>query len=57
MTEEIKNQILAVRQTGATNMFDIIRVREIAKELDFDELVEYLPANKVEYVNFILYGK
>ena len=57
MTEEIKNQILAVRQTGATNMFDIIRVREIAKELDFDELVEYLPTNKTEYVNFILYGK
>ena len=57
MTEEIKNQILAVRQTGATNMFDIIRVREIAKELDFDELVEYLPANQAEYVNFILYGK
>lgn len=57
MTEEIKNQILAVRQTGATNMFDIIRVMEIAKELDFDELVEYLPANKAEYVNFILYGK
>ena len=30
---------------------------EIAKELDFDELVEYLPTNKAEYVNFILYGK
>ena len=45
MTEKIKNQILAVRQTGATNMFDIIRVMEIAEELDFDELVEYLPAN------------
>ena len=57
MTEEIKNQILAVRQTGATNMFDIIRVMEIAEELDFDELVEYLPDSKAEYVNFILYGK
>lgn len=57
MTEEIKNQILAVRQTGATNMFDIIRVMEIAEDLDFNELVEYLPVNKAEYVNFILYGK
>ena len=57
MTEEIKNQILAVRQTRATNMFDVIRVMEIAEDLDFDELVEYLPANKAEYVNFILYGK
>ena len=57
MTEKIRSQILAIRQTGATNMFDVIRVMEIADELDFDELAEYLPANKAEYVNFILYGK
>ena len=57
MTEEIKNQILAIRQTGATNMFDIIRVKEIAELLEFTELVEFLPDNKAEYVNFILTGK
>ena len=57
MTEEIKNQILAIRQTGATNMFDIIKVKEIAELLDFTELSEFLPENKAEYVNFILSGK
>ena len=57
MTEEIKNQILAIRQTGATNMFDIIKVKEIAELLDFTELAEFLPENKAEYVNFILSGK
>ena len=57
MTEEIKNQILAIRQTGATNMFDIIRVKEIAELMEFTELVEFLPENKAEYVNFILTGK
>lgn len=57
MTEKIKNQILTIRETGATNMFDIIRVMELAEDLEFDELQEYLPANKAEYVNFILYGK
>ncbi len=57
MTEEVKSQILAIRQTGATNMFDTRTVLEIAKALDFDELVEYLPENKAEYVNFILTGK
>ena len=57
MTEEIRNQILAIRQTGATNMFDIIRVKEIAELLEFTELVEFLPDNKAEYVNFILTGK
>ena len=57
MTEEIKSQILAIRQTGATNMFDIIKVKEIAELLDFTELAEFLPENKAEYVNFILTGK
>ena len=57
MTEETKNQILAIRQTGATNMFDIIRVKEIAELMEFTELAEFLPENKAEYVNFILTGK
>lgn len=57
MTEKIRNQILTIRETGATNMFDITRVMELAEALEFDELQEYLPANKAEYVNFILYGK
>ena len=57
MTEEIRNQILAIRKTGATNMFDIIRVKEIAELMEFTELAEFLPENKAEYVNFILTGK
>lgn len=57
MTEETKNQILTIRQTGATNMFDIIRVKEIAELMEFTELAEFLPENKAEYVNFILTGK
>ena len=57
MTEKIRNQILTIRETGATNMFDITRVMELAEALEFDELQEYLPANKAKYVNFILYGK
>ena len=57
MTEEIRNQILAIRQTGAINMFDIIRVKEIAELMEFTELAEFLPENKAEYVNFILTGK
>ncbi|ORT99054.1 hypothetical protein D081_2233 [Anaerovibrio sp. JC8] len=57
MTEEIKSQILAIRQTGATNMFDIVKVKEIAELMEFTELAEFLPENKAEYVNFILTGK
>ena len=29
MNEEIKNEILAVRETGATNMFDVGTVKEV----------------------------
>ena len=57
MTEEIKSQILAIRQSGATNMFDIVKVKEIAELMEFTELAEFLPENKAEYVNFILTGK
>lgn len=57
MDIKIRNQILAIRQTGLTNMFDIARVLEIAKVMEFDELEEYIPEHKAEYVNFILIGE
>lgn len=59
MDNEIRNQILAVRDTGATNMFDTRRVKDIAKMLGFDELADFLSdrKNQKAYANFILTGK
>lgn len=59
MNEEIKNEILAVRETGATNMFDVGTVKEIARQLAFDELADFLSdrKNHQAYCNFILTGK
>ena len=59
MNEEIKNEILAVRETGATNMFDVGTVREIAIQLAFDELADFpsYRKNHKAYCNFILTGK
>lgn len=57
MTEKIKEQILAIRDTGLTNMFDVNMVQRLAYERDFYELVLFLEENRKEYVNFILYGK
>lgn len=59
MNEEIKNEILAVRETGATNMFDVRTVKEIARQLAFDELADFLSdkKNHQAYCNFILTGK
>ena len=56
MTKKIKKQIIEIRATGLTNMFDINAVQRIAYDMNFHELVIYLEDNRKEYVNFILYG-
>lgn len=57
MTNTIKTQILAIRNSGETNMFDIRRVQQIANRRDYYELVIYLEEHRKEYVNFILTGR
>ena len=57
MTETIKDQILAIRDTGLTNMFDVNAVQRLAYERDFYELVVYLEENRKEYVHSILTGE
>ena len=59
MTETIKQQVLRVRATGRTNMFDLRMVKQVAAELGCDELVEFLQtrSNQEVYVQFILTGK
>ncbi|MCD7891093.1 MAG: DUF5049 domain-containing protein [Ruminococcus sp.] len=57
MTEKIKEQILYIRDTGKTNMFDVWMVQYLANEYGFFELVVYLEENRKEYVHFILTGK
>lgn len=57
MTDKIKEQILAIRKTGITNMFDIRVVQRIAYEMNFYELVDFLETDRKAYVDFILYGK
>ena len=53
----VKEQILAIRDTGLTNMFDVNTVQRLAYERDFYELVLYLEDHRKEYVNFILTGE
>jgi len=57
MTENIKEQILAIRDSGVTNMFDLNRVQSEANELGYYELVIYLEDEKAEYVRFIMTGE
>ncbi len=57
MNDKVKEQILAVRELGITNMFDVNTVQRIAYEMDFYELVDFIETDKKAYTNFILYGK
>ena len=57
MTSKIKEQILATRDTGETNMFDVRKVQEIALREGYDELLIYLADNVGAYSRFILTGK
>ena len=56
MDERVKEQILAIRDTGLTNMFDINMVQRLAYERNYYELVVFIEEHRKEYVHFILYG-
>lgn len=56
MDEKVREQILAIRDTGLTNMFNVTAVQRLAYERDFYELVLFLEDHRKEYVNFILHG-
>lgn len=57
MSEKVRDQILAIRATGRTNMFDIPMVQYIANEMRFYDLVIFLEEHRSEYVRFILTGE
>lgn len=52
----LKEQILAVRDTGRTNMFDVFAVQRIANEMGFYELVVFIEDHRREYSQFIITG-
>jgi len=57
MDAKVRDQILAVRDTGLANMFDVNAVQRIAYEMNYYELVNYLEEHRKEYVRFILTGE
>ncbi len=56
MTETIREQIMAIRDTGLTNMFDVLMVQRLAFDRGFYELVCYLEEHRNEYAHFIMTG-
>jgi len=57
MTSKIIEQILTIRDSGVTNMFDIKRVQLEAYRRGCYELVVFLEEHRQEYTKFILTGE
>ena len=57
MTEKVRDQILSIRDTGLTNMFDIPMVQRLADDRGYYELVIFLEEHRKEYASFILTGE
>lgn len=53
MDGKVKEQILAVRDSGLTNMLDVVMVQRIAFERGYYELVNFIEENRSRYVHFI----
>ncbi len=56
MEATVKEQILAIRDSGETNMLDTNMVFHIAIRDDFYDLADYLLEHKKQYCRFILTG-
>lgn len=57
LTDKVIEQIMAIRKTGETNMFDATRVQSLAYGKEFFELVLFLKEHPKRYARFILTGE
>lgn len=56
MDTKTKEQIMAIHDSGLTNMFDLPTVQRLAFERNYFELVLFLEDHREEYIDFILHG-
>ena len=53
---ELREQVEAVRSSGAVNMFDSQGVQAVAEEMGLHELVEFIESDRDEYLRYIMTG-
>ena len=56
MTDRVFRQLMEIRDSGLTNMFDTNTVQRLAYDREMYELVMYIEEHKKEYVHFIMCG-
>lgn len=52
----VKEQLMDIRDSGLTNMFDFKMVQRLAYENDYYELVEWMEEHRDQYGTLIMYG-
>lgn len=52
--EIILHQIQTIRRNGGVNLFDTERVIEVAEQLGFEDLVDFVPT--IQYYDFLMTG-
>lgn len=52
----VKEQLLEIRDSGLTNMFDFHAVQRLAYENEFYELVNWMEEHRDQYGCLIMYG-
>lgn len=57
MTDKVFQQLMDIRDSGLTNMFDTNIVQRLAYDRDYFELVMYIEDHKKEYAHFIMTGR
>lgn len=55
-TQTVRNELLAIRESGESNMLDLPTVQRLAYERGFYELVCFIEDHRKEYLNFIMAG-
>ena len=56
LSDTVKEQILAIRDTGLTNLFDTPAVQRLAFDRGYYELVDFIASDTKSYVIFIMRG-
>ena len=57
LSETVKEQLLAIRDTGQANMLDTAAVQRLAFDRGYYELVDFIASDAKSYANFIMTGK
>ena len=56
-TQTVREQLMAIRDSGETNMLDVLMVQRLAFDHEYYELVSFIEEHKESYVTFIMKGE